>query len=1045
MQHYKTMEKFNFEEYENPAIQSINRLAPRTYFRQFKKLNEALEFDKASRGNILDLNGTWKFELYDSPKYILDKIIYDTNTTKMHDIMVPNPWQMQGFGKMHYSDVWWTFPIMPPKVISNNPTGLYKRSFKISKIDAEMDYLLRFHNADSCIKIYLNGQEVGMTKGARYTSEFDVSKLIKVGENHLAVVCYQWSDGSYLEDQDQWWFSGLYRNVELLMEPKDFIRDFRVHTDPLANGAYEILIDFEIKGGLKDFQLQMFDNNKKSVWSEKAKVANQKVSLNRILKDVDQWTAETPNLYTLVLSDPKEQWFIAYKVGFRYIRAKGRVLLLNNQPIMFKGVNMHSHNPKTGKYVSYAQLERDLKIMKAHNINAIRTAHYPQPVEFYDLCDELGFYVIDEADLEAHGFELTGDWAWTSNDPKFEKAYVERGTRVVHRDKNHPSVIIWSLGNETGFGTNFVKMAAAIRAIDSTRLLHYEGDFDCQVVDLHSNMYTRLERGEHLPKRRDLKACLDGKVVDGSNHPNWLKMPHIECEFAHAMGNGPGSLQDYYDIFYSNEAFAGGFVWEWYDHGIETKTADGKIYYRFGGDFGDDPTNGPFCIDGLLMPTGEASPGLKELKEVVAPLYTSINDDQTVLTITNRFDFRTFKGLELTVKIINSLGKTLNEEIIKVDSLKPRESMTHKIPKITKENNVYYWIQTSLTNPQATLWSKPGHLLAIKQHELKPVEAPVALGINKPLTATEKDYEITIATEKFSVTFSKITGQITCIKKGDEVIVSKGPSLNFWRAITDNDNDEYRKIWTKQFFCHLFSESLMNFECKKVDDHFEVHSEVVNGAVNQAWFFVSNYVYKIYANGNIELEVTGEPDGLLEVSKEMASAAGSGSSISIDPNDIYPKMLPRIGLKWNLPQQYDHFKYFGKGPGESYSDSCSANYYNVWTQTADEAFTNYVHPQETGNKFQTLWTEILDAKKKPVLRIAAADQDHRYDLSLLWYDDKDLDAAQHTIDLVKRDYLTLNTDYKQNGLGSNSCGPQPMDKYKCRFEHFNMHLIISIL
>ncbi len=1044
MNHYSIMEKYNWEEYENPSIQSINRLTPRTYFRQFNTLKEALNFDIKSRGEIIDLNGKWDFKLFNSPKEITSNVakLVDSSFKK---IDVPLPWQMAGYGKMHYSDVWWIFPIIPPKVISANPTGVYHRTFNLTSVSDKKDYILRFHNADSCIKIFVNNQEVGLTKGARYTSEFNITKYVKKGTNSIIVFCYQWSDGSYLEDQDQWWFSGLYRNVDLLIEDKEFIEDFYLTTKNIKEQDYEFNLSVKPKPNTNiKLNIAIYDVNKKVIYN-KTHDFNKAIKINEVFNDVKEWNSETPNLYTIVFSNEKGTWFVPYKFGFREIKTNKRVLLLNNKPIMFKGVNMHSHNPKTGKYMTFENVKDNLLMMKQYNINAVRTAHYPQVVEFYDLCDELGLYVIDEADLEAHGFELTGDWSWTSNDKKFTKAYTERATRVVQRDKNHPCVLMWSLGNETGYGDNFVKMKEAILAIDKTRLIHYEGDFDCEIVDVHSNMYTRLEIGQHDPKRRTLEACVTGVLWDGSKKPNWLKMPHIECEFAHAMGNGPGSLQDYFDIFYSDECFAGGFVWEWFDHGIYCKDEKGKEYYKYGGDFGDDPTNGTFCIDGLRMPDGTASPGLIEYKEVIAPIKLELNKNEDKIKIWNHLDFTSLGQYDATLTIIDSNGNEIYCEKLDLSKIPNRAAKEFKLPDFNKEVNTYYFATVTLRTTSNTEYAKKGHIVAQKQVELSPIEKAIKPGAETKsgtIKVIENEFDIVIKTKSLDIVFDKVNANIKTISKKGQVIVEGGPKLNFWRALTDNDADQYRQIWMKQFFVHLFSETVLDWKMKKNDNNVQFKVKTVNGAINQAWYFMSEYTYTIYADDTIDFNVSGTPDGLLHVTKEMCTRAGQGSSTVVDPDDIVPKMMPRIGVKMKVNKNFKNIEYFGRGPGESYVDSKEANIYNKWTQTVDQAFTNYVHPQENGNKHKSLWLKLTD--KQNELSIASVNKDERFDFSASWYDDMHLTVCKHRNDLKKENYITLNIDYKQNGLGSNSCGPMPMDKYKCRVEPFNLHFILKI-
>lgn len=1044
MKHYKLLEKFNFEIYENPLIQSQNRNKSRAYFREFNSLKEALKFDISHRGNIIDLNGQWNFKLYDSPKLISEKIenIYKEKFSK---IDVPLPWQMAGFGKMHYSDVWWTFPIIPPKVISNNPTGVYWREVKLDDIDKDFDYILRLHNSDSCVRIFVNNKEIGLTKGSRYTSEFNIGKELKKGINLITIICYQWSDGSYLEDQDQWWFSGLYRNVEILKERKEFINDFFIKTHRKTDSSYELDLDIEPKKDAKfNLNVNIYNDSNEIIFEKKINNFSKKTNIKQTLKDIKEWNAEEPNLYTIVFFDDKNKWFVSHKFGFREISRKKRVLLINNKPVMFKGVNFHSHNPRTGKHVPLSQIERDLKIMKSHNINAVRTSHYPQVVEFYFLCDLLGLYVIDEADLEAHGFELTGDWAWTSEDPKFKLSYIERGTRMTHRDKNHTSIIMWSLGNETGFGKNFIDMTNEIRKIDNTRFIHYEGDFECEIVDVHSNMYTRLEIGKFDEKRRDLAGVLKGEVVGDKKYPKWKELPHIECEFAHAMGNGPGSLKDYFEIFYSNSAFAGGFVWEWYDHGIEAKDEKGNVFYKYGGDFGDDPTNGTFCIDGLMMPDGTISPGLIEYKEVIAPIKVELSKNENEFIVINRFDFSYLDKFNACLSIINSDGHEIMSEKILLEDIEPRKSKAFKVPKFNKEVNKYYFLTIKLTYKNNTLFAKAGDIASIKQVELKPIEKKIVVKNleDKKVKLVENEFQIEIFTKNLKIIFDKVTYSIKEIYKNNELIVENGPRLNFWRGLTDNDNDQYKQIWMKQFFVHLFSETILKHKIKQNDNGIEITVDTINGGVNQAWFFMCQYKYKIHYNDLIEFEVYGKPDGLITVSEDMVAKAGSGSSIKIDPNDLVPKMLPRIGVKMKINKSLENIRYFGKGPGETYSDSCEANSYNLYNQTVDETFTNYVHPQENGNKHKSLWLEM--SNKNNIINIDSLSKEERFDFSVTYYDDMHLTQAKHRNELIKDDFIHLNIDYKQNGLGSNSCGPLPMDKYKCKVEEFCLKFNLSI-
>lgn len=1048
LEHNHFMDNYKLEIFEDPKIQSINRKNPRTYFFETESLGDSLKYNFNNRPRVRTLNGEWMFKYFDSPLHITKNDLISSNYEGFNPILVPLPWQMAGYGWMQYTNIIWPIPLIPPKVKTENPTGIYKKTFEIDSIDHKNSYILRFHNADSCIRVFVNDNEIGMTKGARYTSEFDIKKHIKIGSNSVMVICYQWSDGTYLEDQDQWRFSGLYRNVELV-EEKNNIDD--IHIKTILNGEQWTLKCNIALTTRSNVTIQLFNMSDELILSKEFKNWDV-INFEEELQNIKPWTAETPNLYKLVISDLDKKWFITQRIGFRSIKADGKVFKINDKPIMIKGVNFHSHNSETGKAVSTKQIENELIKMKKFNINAIRTSHYPQPVEFYDLCDEMGFYVMSEADVESHGLEPTGYWDWLAENPSFEKAYVERATRLVHRDKNHPCIIMWSLGNEAGFGTNFAKMANSIREIDDTRLIHYEGDYEAEIVDVHSGMYTWTEPSKQQPTRRILDSIVTGYLTNNSYHPNWLTKPHIECEFAHAMGNGPGAFKDYFEYFYSHEAFFGGFVWEWFDHGIKSKDKDGKVYYKYGGDFGEDPHSGNFCIDGLILPDGTPSPALFEYKEVIAPVHTELINEQTI-AITNRYDFKDTSELKFVLKVINSNGEIFFENELKDLYILARETVNIKVPKINKIANAYYWVQLETSTKNDTKWVKAGHIISVKEHELKPLEKQMIHNTKGEVKVTDNELHYLISASKLKLKLNKFNGRISDVFYDNELVILDGPKLNFWRATIDNDAAIMKNLWMNKYFVHLFSETLLKYDITKNKDTLKIRTDVLNCAVNQAWYFISSYSYTIYPDGRIDVSITGKPGGFLKGTEAMKETilsrastwVGSPSSLSEIPNldTIVPEMLPRIGVKFKLPKQYDSFTYFGKGPGETYSDSNTANPYGLYTQTSDESFTHYVFPQESGNKHKTVWTQIY-GNTTPKVDIKSYDSKHRFDFSLLWYDDMDITKATHTNELKKNDYLTLNIDFKQNGLGSNSCGPFQMDKYKCKVEDFELKFTLNI-
>ncbi|MGL5750361.1 MAG: glycoside hydrolase family 2 TIM barrel-domain containing protein, partial [Paraclostridium sp.] len=703
--------------WENIHIDGINRLDARAHFLSFPSKKLALIGDKKYTHNYKNLNGSWKFLFLDAPEYSPEGFYTEEyNTENWDDIIVPGNWQLQGYGKMHYSDLWYNFPINPPYVPTENPTGIYKRNFTIDESWIGEKVILKFNGVDSSYNIWINGKEVGYSKGARIQSEFDITDYVRYGSNECTVRVYQWSDGTYLEDQDMWWLSGIFRDVELYTEPTYGIEDLMVVTDldeKYEDATLNVNLKFREYDNQK-VQFELLDKNKQVVFEEILDV-NEELNFSKRIKNPLKWTAEEPNLYTLMISiyiDGEMVQVIPQRVGFRKIELKGEVFAVNGVAIKFKGVNRHDYNPKNGRVVAKEEIEKDVILMKQHNINAVRTAHYPNSHYLYELCDEYGLYVIDETDLECHGFELTGNYAWISDDKDWELAHVSRMERMMQRDKNHPCILMWSLGNESSFGCNFRAMAKRCKELDPTRILHYEGDFrlseeDGPVSEVYSTMYTWIER--------------EGSTFNMGSIINDVKKPHILCEYAHAMGNGPGNLKEYQELFYKHDKLQGGVVWEWFDHGIHTVAENGQEYYRYGGEFGDDPSNINFCIDGLIMPDRTVSPGLLEYKKVIEPAQTSAVDlEKGIVKVINRYDFRNLNTLEL-VYTIKEDDKIIESGRVEMPSIKGREICEVKLPynlDFPKGDGATYYLNLSYVLKEDYNWAKAGYELATAQFEL---------------------------------------------------------------------------------------------------------------------------------------------------------------------------------------------------------------------------------------------------------------------------------------------------------------------------------------
>lgn len=995
--------------WENHQIDGINRMPARAHFLTFPSKEKALLNNNRYTHAFKNLNGVWKFMFLDAPEYSPEGFFNsDFDVTKMDDITVPGNWQLQGYGKMHYSDLWYNFPINPPYVPTENPTGIYKRTFFVEESYRDKKIIIRFCGVDSAYHLWINGKEVGYSKVARNESEFDITDIIRVGEeNDVTVRVYQWSDGTYLEDQDMWWESGIFRDVELIGVPKDGINDYKVIADlddEYKNGIFKVEAFLRTTKEV-NVTFELVDAGENTVFTKTVVAKEGKACIDEVIADVNHWTAETPYLYKLFMTvedDGQIVEVIPQNVGFRNIRLNGETFLVNGVAIKFKGVNRHDYSPQNGRVVSREEIEKDIILMKQFNINAIRTSHYPNSYYLYDLCDEYGMYLIAETDLECHGFELTGDYKWITDDPSWELAYVSRMTRMIERDKNHPAIIFWSLGNESAFGCNFRKMTDVAHEMDPTRLVHYEGDFDVESADVYSTMYTWIEN----PK----KPYLMKDIIEKS------KKPHIHCEYCHAMGNGPGNLKDYQDLVYAHDKLQGGFVWEWFDHGIESFTESGEKYYRYGGDFGDDPSNKDFCIDGLIMPDRTPSPGLYEYKKVIEPITTTAVDIQKgIINLLSRYDFANLDRFNLIYKVMED-DVILQTGFMAVPSIEARANKDITLPydlsTIKVKPGAHYYVNISYQLREDTSYASSGHELATAQFELPLYKEGIVVRPEGILNVEKEHTTLHVKGANFSLDFNLVNGNLMNIVRDGMQVLSKGPRLTLWRAPISNDMEIIDKL-KKVYFLHLEHEVVMNIDYHMEGNILKVEVDTINSTTNSAWHFKTKYVYTVCPSGDILIDVEGTPSGRV---------------------DLAPDMLPRIGVSMHLDKSMEHVRYFGMGPGENYADSKEAAQMGLYANTVDGLFTNYVIPQENGNHMGCKWVSMTNDRGMGLLASTEGD----FNFSASWYEDKDLDDAKHTCDLVKRDYIVFNVDYKQNALGTNSCGQWQLDKYRAKFEDFKL-------
>ncbi|TYP74126.1 beta-galactosidase subunit alpha [Paenibacillus methanolicus] len=1007
-------------DWDNLAVLERNRVKSRAYFIPYSDRAGALSYDRGSSPWFKSLNGVWKFHYAQGPEWAPEDFFEERyDSSSWDDIQVPSHWQLKGYGHPHYTDLYYPFPVDPPHVPNDNPTGSYVREFELPPHWDGRTVAVKFDGVDSAFHVWVNGAFVGYSQGSRLTSEFDLTPYVKPGINRMAVRVYQWSDGTYLEDQDMWYLSGIFRDVYLISEPSSVrIADYRIVTELDARYCDATLaVKAELVGEHPQGEvgLHLLDQEGKLIAS----------AVSGIVSDADHratvvfaipvtkpalWSAESPTLYHLTISVADQHGrvveTVAQRVGFRKIEVKDGQFLVNGRAILLKGVNRHDHHPDTGRAVTLSTMMQDVVMMKQHNINAVRTAHYPNDPRFYDLCDEYGLYVMEETDLETHGFELLGNISRLSDDPAWQEAYVDRVRRMVERDKNHPSILFWSLGNESGFGCNFRAMSAWCKQTDPTRLIHYEEDRESEVCDVVSTMYSSVE-----------KMTGFGQLAD---HPK----PHILCEFAHAMGNGPGGLKPYFDTFDAYRRLQGGFVWEWIDHGIRRKTAGGKVDYAYGGDYGDEPNNGNFVIDGLIRPDRTPSPGLIEYKKIIEPVrIESIHGHR--IRVTNRYDFISLDHLYADWSVTAD-GRTVQSGVLTLPPIGPGESAELDVPVRSDvrlpgaENEAERWLNIGFSLAADCNWGERGHEVAWAQLALEAAahgdqdeSAAVILPV-RSLSCREEGRQLVLENDLFRMAFDARQPGIGSLRINGQELLRRGPHLNFWRAPIDNDM-YVLPDWRKAHLDKL-SERIDVCRWERVDEgtvRITWASRIAPPVFE--WGFRCETTYTVTSSGLITIDVHGVPEG--------------------KP----PAMLPKIGLQLELPAEMDDVRWYGRGPGENYADSKEAGRFGVYRKSVDELFTSYIYPQENGNRTDVRWVSVTDGSGIGLLAAGMP----TLEFSARRYTDADLEAAKHASDLVPRDFITLNLDYRQNGLGSNSCGPAQAPDCAVTSEEFRFRMLMK--
>ena len=1024
---------------------------------------------KAEHEKVLSLNGEWNFLYLKAPEYSPENFYEeDFEDREWKKIPVPSCWQFYGYGQKHYTDVWYLFPINPPFVPSDNPSGIYRRSFHLEKKEEGKQYLLRFDGVSSAFDVWVNGKHLGYSKVSRLGSSFDATAILREGENRICVRVYQWSDGSYLECQDMWWFSGIFREVNLISLPEKGMKDVTVYADyryESGSGKLQLKVDLGIErsslqeddtldeesGSQEDsssITVLLKDQADTPLFRERVRFAKGeagRLSVNFVkeLETVHPWSAEDPYLYELEIALERDGAIVdavTMPVGFRSIEVKGENFLVNGKAILLNGVNMHDFSPTGGLTVEKGDVEQDLLRMKRCNINAIRCSHYPKASWFYSLCDQYGFYVIDEADLETHGFEWIERYEWLNDLKSWEGAFCDRAVRMVKEHRNHPSIIMWSLGNESSVGQNFVKMAEAIRALDRSRLIHYESDAKADIADVYSTMYTRLD---------GMVRIAEGNDAHGK--------PHILCEYGHSMGNGPGNLREYQALFEKYPRLQGGFIWEWYDHGLKEIGKEGETVYCYGGDYGDEPNNGNFCIDGLLRPDKVMSSGLLNYKQVIAPLVLEmLNAAEGEFALRSKRYFRDSSDTVLEYRIWSGertlLTGSLPELVVNAQS--STRFRISEIPELLKqqENKSFekdaIYIDFRILYREESVFAKKGEELSAQQFVLKEEGYGGAerdserenLGENKLFLAPaektepvksvetseiaetseicveENNTALSFSNENFAIQFNKVSGKLEKLSYSGEDYITSGPVLNMLRA--NIDNDMYKvKDWKEKYFIHKQQEQLEGIRYREEAFGYSVLVNTHFSALSMAFGFKGEYSYKIYRDGSVELDL---------------------SMKGFRYSSFAPEFIPRIGVELSVPGKFSTVSWYGLGPEENYPDVQEHTRIGIYKKQIEEMHENYVMPQENGHREGTQWITLGNSEGS--LQIVSTNpigfDAHHYTIEAL-------EEAKHLGEIRKSEDIILHLDAKHSGVGSNSCGEEQIYRNKTRFNDYRLQLLFQ--
>ena len=988
--------------YENLSVLHENTMPARAYYIPASRRMDNLVEHREESDRMQLLNGTWKFQYFNSIYDIQDSFFeknYDTEN--FDEIQVPSVWQMAGYDTHQYTNIRYPFPFDPPYVPQDIPCGAYVHNFEYSRDEKASKAFLNFEGVDSCFYVWINGSYIGYSQVSHMTSEFDVTDVLQDGTNTVAVLVMKWCDGSYLEDQDKFRMSGIFRDVYILKRPKQAISDYHIKTrieDMLA----KVEIEMKFYSPL-NVKISVEDRNGAVV--ALGSIAEEGKAVLEIASP-ELWNTENPYLYKLILETENE--VIVDHIALRKVEIKDQVIYLNGQKIKFRGVNRHDSDPVTGFTISLEQITTDLTLMKQHNFNAIRSSHYPNAPFFYEMCDKYGFMVIDEADIEAHGpfmiyrkedTDYNRFKRWNekiADDPVWEEAIVDRVKLMVERDKNRFCIVMWSMGNESAYGCNFEKALEWTKTFDPDRITQYESaryrnydeTYDYSNLDVYSRMYPALsEIQEYLDK-------------DGSK-------PFLLVEYCHSMGNGPGDFEDYFQMIQDNDKMCGGFVWEWCDHAIAHGTAEnGKTIYAYGGDHGEEIHDGNFCMDGLVYPDRTVHTGLLEYKNVYRPARViSYNKESGELVLHNYMDFDDLKDYVKISYELTQDGLVISKGILPEFSVAPHgEGKTNLKINVPENGKCYLKLIYHLKKELPLL--DEDHILGFDEIEVSKEDTKCKLAekwipktvVDSELQVNENDTQIHIKGREFAYTIDKRTALFTEMKFAGREYLNHPMELNIWRAPTDNDmyiKSEWKKAHYDKAYTRAYTtEVVQGKHGVKITSHASVVAETVQKIldVTITW----------------KIEVAGKIDADIAVTKD----------------DEFPD-LPRFGVRMFLDKKLSAVRYFGMGPQESYCDKHQAASHGLYRADVGDLHEDYIRPQENGSHYDCEYVELNNSRYGIV---ASAEKAFSFNAS--YYTQEELEKKTHNYELIESDSVVFCVDYALNGIGSNSCGPVVLDQYR---------------